>query len=324
MEQTGYIELLENNYNKLVNLLGWSVDKRIILTISSHYSAEGKTFSTQSFSTVIQEIKKQTSWFSTLRSNITLKYSVAMMLDEKEDAYHAVKQLIENEEILKSAKFKRSVYSYIAALFLTENMEKKQSHAENARELFEAIRKHHPFLTSHEDMPYAVLLSSDGEDTETRADTMNRYYMELKKHGFSIGNELQWLSQILTFHSSCYIDQQVPYVVQLRDELKQAGIKIKSIYYPLIGFLAVAGAKSEQIEQFVTLYNQLKSAKLFKWYKDMVFGVTVQKILHDLVNIKESIDMSLVTTLEMLIQAEQAMMMSMTMAAVVASSSTSD
>ncbi len=322
MENKAYIELIQTNYDKVVNYLSWTVDKRIILMLTSHYSASGKIFSFAPFEAIIEEIKNQTSWLSTLRTS-PLLYSVAMLLEGKEDSQQAVKDLIENEEFLKRVSFKRSAYSYISALFLTNNPEQRQAHAQKAKKLYEAIRKHHPFLTSHEDMPYSVLLSDNDEDPELRAQTMNRYYTELRKNNFILGNQLQWLSQILTFKTSDYVEQLVPYVVQIRDELIQRNVKLKQEHYPIIGFLAIAGAKTEHINQIVALYEELTKVKLFRWYKSMALSIALQKVLHDLAKLDDSLELSMITNLEMLIQAEQAMMAAATIAAVTASASTS-
>lgn len=323
MKNKAYIELLQTNYEKIANYLSWTVDKRILLMLASHYSAAGKTFSYASFETVIDEIKKQTSWFSTLRSSSNLLYSVAMLLDGKKEPQQSVSELIKNEEILKQANFKRSVYSYISALFLTEDLEQKQIHAENAKRLYDDIRKRHPFLTSHEDMAYSVLLSNNEEEPELRAKTMNRYYTELRNNNFSLGNHLQWLSQIMTFKSPDYQEHMVPYIVQIRSDLVQRNVKLKKEHYPLLGFLAIAGAKTEHIDQLTALYEEVTKMKLFRWYKSLAFSTALQKVLPELANLEESFDMSVVNNLEMLMQAEQAMIATTTIATVAVASDTS-
>lgn len=323
MENKAYIELLQINYDKITNYLSWTVDKRILLMLASHYSAMGKTFSYASFETVIDEIKKQTSWFSTLRSSSNLLYSVAMLLDGKKEPQQSVSELIKNEEILKQANFKRSVYSYISALFLTEDLEQKQIHAEHAKRLYDDIRKRHPFLTSHEDMAYSVLLSNNEEEPELRAKTMNRYYTELRNNNFSLGNHLQWLSQIMTINSPDYQEHMVPYIVQIRSDLIQRNVKLKKEHYPLLGFLAIAGAKTEHIDQLTALYEEVTKMKLFRWYKSLAFSTALQKVLPELANLEESFDMSVVNNLEMLMQAEQAMIATTTIATVAVASDTS-
>lgn len=323
MNNSEFIELFEKNYEKVKSHLGWSVDKRVAVMIASSYSSRGKSFNEQSFNEVIQAIKQQTKWYHTLRVSGNLQYCIAMMLDEKGDANTLVNELLVNEELLKSVKFTRTQYSYIAALFLPNDEANKKTVAENAQRLYKAIRKHHPFLTSYEDVPFAVLLSSEVDDTEERAALMNKYYKELRENNFSMGNELQWLSQILTFYGTEYVEQLVPYVIEIRKQLNDNGIKIKHTHYPILGFLAIAGTNTDQINEIGNLFKELSELKLLRWYKDNILSMAVQKYLCDLVNVNKSLEMSLVTSLEMLLQAEQAMMLSVTMAAVVASSSSS-
>lgn len=323
MNTKDYIALFERNFEKIKSQLGWAADKRVAIMLASRYSAEGKEFSPQSFNEVIEAIKQQTKWYHTLRVTGNLQYCIAMMMDGKGDANFLVNELLENEEILKSAKFTRTQFSYIAATFFSKGAVNKNVLAENAQKLYKAIRKHHPFLTSFEDIPYAVLLSSEEDDSEVRAETMNRYYKELRNFDFPIGNDLQWLSQILTFHSPNYVEQLVQYVVEIRKQLQEVGIKIKHTHYPVLGFLAVAGITSEQIKTIGELYKELSQLKLLRWYKDIILSITVQKALSDLVHLDKSLEMSVITSLEMLIQVEQAMIMTATIAAVAASSSSS-
>lgn len=325
MVNNEYVSLLQKNYDKLMNYKSWTADKRILLMIASHYSAAGRTFSSTTFDAIIGEFKQQTSWLSTLRTNPHLLNCIAMMLEEKkEDTSIIVKQFLEDEQILKDAKFKRSPYSYISAIFLNDNKEQKVIHAKRAKDLYDAIRKQHPFLTSHEDIPYSVLLSQVDGDPQIQAETMNRYYTELRKYHFPMGDHLQWLSQIMTFKSPTYIEQLVPYVVQIRDELQKREVKIKKEHFPLLGFLAVAGVKTEQMDQFVELYQELLKMKIFRWYKQMAFSVAIQKVLHDLADLTDPLDMTVVTHLQMLIQAEQAVMLATTMAVVASSTETTE
>lgn len=104
--------------------------------------------------------------------------------------------------------------------------------------MYEAIRKHHRFLTSFDDIPYAVLLSNPTDDVVLRAETMNRYYKELRTYYFNAGNELQWLSQVLTFLSPQYDNNLVPSVGTIRDTLKKTRCKSKNNALSIIGILS--------------------------------------------------------------------------------------
>ncbi|MED4699348.1 DUF4003 family protein [Lysinibacillus capsici] len=317
--------MIENEFANTVEdvskAAGWTVDRKIVLAIASTFVASGKTFDATKYKNVLQEMKKQSSWLSPLRT--TVGYSIAANLMEQGDAEKAVKNLLTNVSILKEAKFRSGNFSYIGAQFLTEDEQDKKTHAQAARALFDAIRKHHPFLTSYEDIPYAILLSSPSDDVELRADTMNRYYKELRTYNFNAGNELQWLSQVLTFLSSKFDGQLVPGVATLRDGLKKQNVKVKAMHYPLLGFLAILNLNTAQLQGLIDLYHELKDMKLLKWHREFVLFMAVQIAIYDMAKVQKSLSMTIMSSIELLIQAQQAAMIAAVSAAAIASSSSS-
>lgn len=317
--------IIENQFTQTVDEVakaaGWTVDRKIVLAIASTYVASGKTFDAIKYKEILQEMKKQSSWVSPLRTSVG--YSIAASLMEEESSEQAVENLIKNEKILKSAKFKSGSFSFIGAQFLTKNDHEKKAHAQNARALYEAIRKHHRFLTSFDDIPYTVLLSGPNEDAGLRAETMNRYYKELRTYNFSAGNELQWLSQVLTFSSAQYDSNLVPSVVAIRDTLKKQNVKVKYMHYPLVGFLAILKLNALQLQQVIDLYHELKGMKLLKWHREFVLFMAVQIAIYDMAIVQQSLSMAIMSSIELLIQAQQAAMMATITAAAVASSSSS-
>lgn len=310
-----------NTVEDVSKAAGWTVDRKIVLAIASTFVASGKTFDAMKYKNVLQEMKKQSSWLSPLRT--TVGYSIAANLMEQGDAEKAVKNLLTNVSILKEAKFRSGNFSYIGAQFLTEDEQDKKTHAQAARALFDAIRKHHPFLTSYEDIPYAILLSSPSDDVELRADTMNRYYKELRTYNFNAGNELQWLSQVLTFLSPKFDGQLVPDVVTLRDGLKKQNVKVKAMHYPLLGFLAILNLNKAQLQGLIDLYHELKEMKLLKWHREFVLFMAVQIAIYDMAKVQKSLSMTIMSSIELLIQAQQAAMIAAVSAAAIASSSSS-
>ncbi len=317
--------IIENQFTQTVEDIakatGWSVDRKIILAIASTYVATGRTFDALKYKEVLQEIKKQTSWMSPLRANIG--YSIAANIMEQDDIEQAVKNILINEKILKEEKFKSGNFNFIAAQFLTKIGSEKQAHAQTARALYEAIRKHHRFLTSFDDIPYAVLLSSPTDDVVLRAETMNCYYKELRTYYFNAGNELQWLSQVLTFLSPQYNSNLVPSVVNIRDILKKQDVKVKTMHYPLLGFLAILQVNNLQIQQITDLYHELKGMKLLKWHREFVLFMAIQIVIYDMAKVQQSLSMSIMASIELLIQAQQAAMMAAVTAAAVASNTSS-
>ncbi|MGE7842731.1 DUF4003 family protein [Lysinibacillus sp. NPDC093712] len=317
------IVIIENQFSQTVEAIskvaGWTVDRKIILAIASTYVASDKVFDAEKYKDVVEEMKKQTSWMSPLRTSIG--YSIAANMMEQDDTEQAVKTLLNNEELLKDVKFKRGNFSFIGAQFLTENDNEKRAHAQTARALYEAIRKHHRFLTSFDDIPYTVLLSSPNDDVVLRAETMNRYYKELRTYQFSAGNELQWLSQILTFLSADYNSNLVSSVATIRDTLKEQGVKVKYMHYPLLGFLAILQMNTVQLQQIVDLYHELKGMKLLKWHREFVLFMAVQIAIYNMAKIQQSLSMAIMSSIELLIQAQQAVMISAVTAAAIASNS---
>ena len=312
---------LTNTVEDVSKAAGWTVDRKIVLAIASKFVASGKTFDAVRYKNVLQEMKKQSSWMSPLRT--TVGYSIAANLLEQEDTEKAVEDLLTNVSILKEAKFRSGNFSYIGAQFLTVDEQNKKAHAQAARALFDAIRKHHPFLTSYEDIPYAVLLSSPSDDVELRAETMNRYYKELRTYNFNAGNELQWLSQVLTFLSPQFDVNLAPNVVALRDTLKKQNVKVKAMHYPLLGFLAILNLTKAQLQDIIDLYLELKDLKLLKWHREFVLFMAVQIAIYDMAKVQKSLSMTIMSSIELLIQAQQAAMTAAVSAAAIASSSSS-
>ncbi len=317
--------MIENQFTKTVEevskAVGWTVDRKIVLAIASAYVASGKAFDTVKYKEVLQEMKKQSSWMSPLRTAVG--YSIAANLMQQEDSEQAVNNLLTNVRIMKEAKFRSGNFTFIGAQFLTKEEDEKRAHAQAARALFEAIREHHRFLTSYDDIPYAVLLSSPSDDVVLRAETMNRYYKELRTYNFNAGNELQWLSQILTFLSPRFDSNLVPSVVTIRDTLKKQDVKVKTMHYPLLGFLAILEVNQAQLQQIMELYHELKGMKLLKWHREFVLFMAIQIAIHEMAKIQQSLSMTIMSSIELLIQAQQAAMIGAVTAAAVASNSSS-
>ncbi|MFJ7890666.1 DUF4003 family protein [Lysinibacillus xylanilyticus] len=315
--------MIENRFTNTVEdvskAVGRMVDRKIVLAIASKYVASGELFDSVKYKEVLQEMKTQTSWTSPLRTAVG--YSIAANLMEQEDTEQAVKNLLNNVNIMKEVKFRSGNFSFIGAQFLTEEASEKRAHAQAARALFDAIRKHHKFLTSYDDIPYAVLLSSPSDDVELRAETMNRYYQELRTYNFNAGNELQWLSQVLTFLSPQYDNKLVPNVATIRDTLKNQDVKVKTMHYPLLGFLAILEVNQVQLQQIGDLYHELKGMKLLKWHRDFVLFMAIQIAIYNIAQVQQSLSMTITSSIELLIQAQQAAMFAAVSAAAVASSS---
>lgn len=79
-----------------------------------------------------------------------------------------------------------------------------------------------------------------------------------------------------------------------------------------------------QLQQIIDLSHELKGMKLLKWHQEFVLFMAVQMAIYDMAKVQQSLSMAIMSSIELLIQAQQAAMISaMTAAAVASNSSTS-
>ncbi|MEI4772005.1 DUF4003 family protein [Psychrobacillus sp. FJAT-51614] len=311
---------IEETFKALKKVLSWGVDKRVTLSLAGYYVTLDKELSESRFKEIETIIKKKAGIFSPLRSHLNPLF-VATLDSGGLEPQLAVDLLLEKVEALKNSSFKINSYTYLAALLMSDEKESWAEEMERAKQLMEDMKKHHRFLTSTDDYPYAMFLGKLDGDTAVRAETMNRYYQELRKYKFYSGNELQWMSQILTYTNAEYEEDLVKRAVVIRDGLKSVKIKTSAPQYPIIGFMAALEMDEDQLNAIVTTYESLASMKLFSWYKDSALSIALGWEMRASKDAYTTAAISIATSLEMLLQAQQAMMISTIAATSVAASS---
>lgn len=306
----------EQTFSEVSKTAGWAVDKRISLAVTNIYVASGQSFNATTHKEAVETIQKKEGWTSPLRSHL-LHVAAAFMVVKKEDVESSLKLVNQNQQALNDSGFWKTSYTYLAALLM-----KNPEEAEQARTLYEEMKKHHKFLTSNEDIPYAALLGSREGLLEKRAATMNMYYRDLHEQGFTMGNNLQWLSQIMTFESADYNPEMVGKILAIQQFFKDENIKIAYTQYPTVGFLAVTGVGGNVLSEIVSNIRELENHKIFRWYKDMAFSTAVQLTMADHIEDQDVANVTFSTSLETLMQAQQAAMMVSINAAIISTTST--
>ncbi len=76
-----------------------------------------------------------------------------------------------------------------------------------------------------------------------------------------------------------------------------------------------------QLQQIIDLYHELKGMKLLKWHREFVLFMAVQIAIYEMAKIQQSLSMAIMSSIELLIQAQQAVMISAVTAAAIASNS---
>ncbi|MDE4084749.1 DUF4003 family protein [Planococcus maritimus] len=307
---------IEETYGQVSKSLGWAADKQVALAVTMMYVSRGREFDVAAHHEVSRLIKEKEGFTSPLRAHLHHIVTAYLALGE-ETAEEGLMKLNTNQQALNNCKFWKSSYTYLAGLMMDS-----PEQAQRARELYNAMKTYHPFLTSSEDIPYVALLSNREGEVQERAETMNGYYKELRTQGFSAGNQLQWLSQVMTFDSPMFQPEVAGRVVAIRDFLKAENIKVRGEHYPVLGFLAIANADGQALAAVVETARALEASKLFRWYGSWILPSAVQLTMAESAELRESEAAVFSTSVEMLMQAQQAATM-LGMSAVIASSNNS-
>ena len=310
---------VETTYEKVKSLAGWAVDKNVVLTITSYYVTSEREFDSESLSRAMDALKNRSSWLSPLRGNL-LPMLAAFLDQPGTDIDEEVERLFAKQQVLKGVGFRNTIHSYLAALLLTDDPDLHDMEARQAKRIFDAMKKQHFFLTSDDDYAYAVLLGKRGEDATAHAKAMRTYYDALRAEGFRSGNELQWLSQVMTYIHIEFDAKLVSRAAEVLGQFKQS-TKVRPVHYPMIGFLTVFGVADAEVTKIVELAHVLEGSKPFKSNREMALSIGIGYIMHKLTENAEEATISLSTSVELIVQAQQAIMAA-TIAAMAATTST--
>ncbi|SES40285.1 DUF4003 family protein [Psychrobacillus sp. OK032] len=313
-------EKIEQTYDVLKKVLGWTVDKRVTLSLAGYYVTLEREFNEKRYNEISKQIKKNAGIFNPLRSHLHPLFVSTLDVSDMEPEL-AVNLLMEKAAALKAASFKMNSYAYLAALMMSDDKENWPGEIKRTEQLMADMKKYHRFLTSTDDYPYAMFLGKLYGDTALRAETMNRYYKELKEHKFYAGNELQWMSQVLTYTDPNYEESLIQSAVIIRDGLKSVKIKTSMPQYPIIGFMAALKLGEDQLNEIVNTYESIASMKLFSWYKESALPIAFGLSLRSSQDTYATAAISMATSLELILQAQQALMISTIAATSVAASS---
>ncbi|MBS4193588.1 DUF4003 family protein [Lederbergia citri] len=311
-----YIQIFEQLHNEMK----WKVsDKKILMMIASLYSMNKKDFQYEHFFKIADEIKKRAGYFSYMRSES--RYTAAAILDVNYgDPESKVSSLFELYENMIKEKFNRGIFSYVAASVLLKIAGDRDYHSliVKAKEIYNAMKKEHPFLTSAEDYPLAVLLASEFSDDVTQR--TEYYYEQLNQNGFYKGNNLQFLSHILSLNNEEVEGALLSRTIHVFDSFKEKGLKQKATYYPVMGMLALLPEEELNMEDIKDVYERFNQEKHFKWQKDINLILAVSFFVKDKLKQPNLAETSLYTTIETILQAQQAAMAGSVAAAAAASS----
>lgn len=313
-------------YKELKKALKWKVtDHKTTMLIASMYVVNKRDFDLQRFLQVSEYIKSNVNAFNTLRSQE--RFSIGAMLDihcdQVEDVFHSYLDLY---DVLAKSGFKRGMFTYIAAgILFTSKIDPKEHilFVERAQHIYKAMQKEHMFLTSENDYPLALLLATRDEDVSSLIERMEGFYHQLQIIGFKKGNDLQFLTHILSLDPTADKNVLSDCCLEIFDKIHQLNKKPKPVNYPIIGMLALCDQKQFDLQHLITVTERLNAEKDFKWQKDINFMLAAQLFICELTKDPTVPTTGLMTTLEIIMQAQQAAMIA-SMAAVTAATASNN
>jgi hypothetical protein len=319
---TERLDLFKEIYSELYSALKWKIDKRSLMLVAAMYVTNAKEFQLNRFIDLADHIKNEVGLFSQLRS--AHRYTVAATLETttdhpKENFAHFLDIY---QKLIKNG-YSRAIYSYIAAgTLLKVESHRVEEYVQKTVDLYRGMKEHHPFLTNSGDYPLAsILAASSDKNKEEIILHVEEHYQALKKIGFTIGNDLQFLSHILALNEDQKTDESAQKCLEVKTLLEKEKFKSKKIYYPYIGMLSYLEQVESEIPHLYAIYDKLNNDRLFKWNKDVNFMLSVLFLMADKALLTDAATTGLNTTIEVLLQAQQAAMTASITAAVAANNS---
>ncbi|MBM7649884.1 hypothetical protein JOC78_002868 [Bacillus ectoiniformans] len=322
-EMIDKVEKYKEIYTQLKKKLRWKVsDSRTLMMVASLYVTTNREFHMDQFEELSDYIKDEVGVFSTLKSQG--RFTFAALLDTRFDSpKERVADFLAMYDTLVKTGFSRSIFTYIAAITLLEE-ENGQETAASANELYKKMKSEHLFLTGQSDYPLAALLAQRKQPADQLIGLIEEYYSKLNHAGFKKGNDLQSMSHILSLKDSVNPEEMVSRCTHIFDQMKLAGMKPKAMFYPQIALLSFLEDDTEQLAIVKNIQERLNAEKLFKWHKDLNFMMAVHFLISSRIEHSSLLQTSLSTTIEVLIQAQQAASMAAIAGASAASASGGD
>jgi hypothetical protein len=292
------------------------------MLIAAMYVTSTKEFRLDRFLELADYIKSEVGLFSHLKT--AQRFTTAATLDTTTgDPIADFHRLTAYYEKLINIGFGRNTFSYIAAgTLLKVDSNRIDGYIQKSSDVYKGMRSHHFFLTNSSDYPLASILALNEHDSEKIVNNVEEYYNALRKQGFSSGNDLQFMSHILALDSIHHPIIKAERCLTVKNYLNNAGIKMKKVYYPYIGMLSYLETMDGDSSTILEIYENLNHDKRFKWNKEINFMLAVLFLMNQKTQLGDAAKTGLNTTIEVLIQAQQAAMTA-SMAATAAATNTS-
>jgi hypothetical protein len=191
-----------------------------------------------------QIIKQNTAAFSSFKANAFL--AMATMLSLEDDPETIFKKIIELYTLLKKKGFWGSDYLALTAFTAVKNGSDFDALADKAIKIYKHLKQNHPFLTSHADYCYAMLMALSNKEGQDMVREAEECY-NILENSFIVKNAVQSLSFVLSLGKQ-NAQEKCNITLDLFDTLKQKDYKPGTGYeLPSIGVLTLVSDNTDNI-----------------------------------------------------------------------------
>lgn len=189
-------------------------------------------------------MKSRHGIFSDFRGHLQLPLVVKMSLDRDPEGY--LEGLEETYRTLSKGYKLGHESRLMAALLLYDNAEMadRAQLCGRTRELYDLIRKNHPFLTDQSDMPFAALIALQGGDAEARLADTEACYQALKSRFPLSKNAAQTVSHVLAM-STASSEEKSEQFIRMYNEFKANKLRLPDFYMTILAVLVNSGISVE-------------------------------------------------------------------------------
>ncbi|NLL52339.1 MAG: DUF4003 domain-containing protein [Peptococcaceae bacterium] len=314
------VDKLINIYRQVSKDFKWKNSGNMNNLIALSYVMKGKDYIKEEIEQVNAYLKQNTGPFSCYRQKSVL-FSALLVLNFP-DPKAKFDILLDYEERLKQSGFRSYTYRPVTAytLLLTCAPNKVDLRIAKAYEIFKAMRKAHPWLTSGDDYPLSILLAETEKPTSVLMSEIEGLYQELHQAGFPRSNGLQFLSHVLSL-SRENNKEKAERCRKLYTYFKENKLKVYSRNYGSLGLLTLLGGQSDKAAMTVKeVCEYLREDRSIRWLgKEALFLTATSLVTFVLLERIEKgsdlIQTNAFVTIESLMAAQNAAMLGATCAA---------
>lgn len=294
----------------------WELTDDFRRLMAIHYAIHDTPFEASRFSNARDTLKQKTKMFSKFRGSQNLVW--LSFLDAKyEDIGTAIDEALRLDTLLDRKHFRfSSLRPFLANQLI--NVEDPERRLDEATDLYQTFKQHHPWLTSEEDLLSSLVLVQAFDDVIDLNERIEQHYTLLKNR-LPKSNELQLVSHLLTF-SDFSAEEAVSRLLAWKSHLDEIQISIRREHLPALALLSiVAEPNADVIHAIQEIVNAEKEKQ--RWFNTHSVLVALQLVAADHIT-GEANDLLLHGTFAHLLAMQQAMTAATT-AAVIASTSSS-